>query len=70
MTALVLAETVAGSLWLLFLTPLWGRSAEVSSKLTGVVLLVLSASMWYAISVGLVPGDDAGRWSRSGSEAS
>lgn len=62
-TALVLAETVAGSLWLLFLTPLWGEVRRGFFKLTGVVLLVLSGSMWYSISVGLVEGDDAGRWS-------
>jgi hypothetical protein len=62
-TALVLAETVAGSLWLLFLTPLWHEVRRGFFKLTGVVLLVLSASMWYSVSVGLVEGDDAGRWS-------
>ncbi len=62
-TALVLAETVAGSLWLLFLTPLWGEVRRGFFKLTGVVLLVLSASMWYSISVGLVEGDEAGMWS-------
>lgn len=62
-TALVLAETVAGSLWLLFLTPLWGEVRRGFFKLTGVVLLVLSASMWYSISVGLVQGDEAGTWS-------
>ncbi|HEU4528053.1 MAG TPA: hypothetical protein VFT80_09000 [Actinomycetota bacterium] len=62
-TALVLAETVAGSLWLLFLTPLWGEVRRGFFKLTGAVLLVLSGSMWYSISVGLVEGDDAGRWS-------
>jgi hypothetical protein len=62
-TALVLAETVAGSLWLLFLTPLWSEVRRGFFKLVGAVLLVLSASMWYAVSVGLVEGDDAGRWS-------
>ncbi|HEU4356455.1 MAG TPA: hypothetical protein VFT27_12775 [Actinomycetota bacterium] len=62
-TALVLAETVAGSLWLLFLTPLWGEVRRGFFKLTGVVLLVLSACMWYSISVGLVEGDEAGIWS-------
>lgn len=62
-TALVLAETVAGSLWLLFLTPLWGEVRRGFFKLTGVVLLVLSACMWYSISVGVVEGDEAGMWS-------
>ena len=62
-TALVLAETVAGSLWLLFLTPLWGEVRRGFFKLTGVVVLVLAATTWYSISAGVVEGDDAGRWS-------
>lgn len=62
-TALVLAETVAGTVWLLFLSPLWSEVRRGFFKLTGIVMLVLSASMWYSISVGLVEGDDAGRWS-------
>lgn len=62
-TALVLAETVAGSLWLLFLTPLWREVRRGFFKLTGIVLLVLSACTWYAVSAGLVEGDAAGRWS-------
>ena len=61
-TALVLAETVAGSLWLLFLTPLWHEVRRGFFKLTGAVSLVLSATLWYSASVGLVEGDDAGRW--------
>ena len=62
-TALVLAETVAGSLWLLFLTPLWNEVRRGFFKLTGAVQLLLSAAMWYSVSAGLVEGDDAGRWS-------
>ena len=62
-TALVLAETVAGSLWLLFLTPLWREVRRGFFKLTGVVLVVLAVTTWYAVSAGLVEGDDAGRWS-------
>lgn len=62
-TALVLAETVAGCLWLLFLTPLWGEVRRGFFKLTGVVVLVLAATGWYAVASGLVEGDDAGRWS-------
>jgi hypothetical protein len=62
-TALVLAETVAGCLWLLFLTPLWGEVRRGFFKLTGVVVLVLAATGWYAVSSGLTEGDDAGRWS-------
>ena len=41
-TALVLAETVAGGLVLLFLTPLWGEVKLGFFTLTGSVLLVLS----------------------------
>ncbi len=62
-TALVLAETVAGSLWLLFLSPLWGEVRRGFFKLVGVVLLVLAAAMWSSVSAGLLEGDDAGRWS-------
>ena len=62
-TALVLAETVAGGLWLLFLTPLWGEVRRGFFKLTGAVLLLLSAATWFSVSAGLVVGDDAGRWS-------
>lgn len=62
-TALVLAETVAGGIWLLFLTPLWHEVRPGFFKLTGVVLLLLSAALWYSASAGLVGGDDAGRWS-------
>lgn len=62
-TALVLGETVAGCLWLLFLTPLWGEVRRGFFKLTGTVVLVLAATAWYAISAGLVDGDVAGRWS-------
>lgn len=62
-TALVLAETVAGGLWLLFLTPLWNEVRRGFFKLTGAVLLLLSAATWSSVSAGLVEGDDAGRWS-------
>lgn len=55
-TALVLAETVAGGLWLLFLTRLWGEVRRGFFKLTGVVLLVLAATAWYSVSAGLVGG--------------
>jgi len=45
-TALVLAETVAGGLVLLFLTPLWGEVKRSFFTLTGSVLLVLSFATW------------------------
>ena len=62
-TALVLAETVAGSLWLLFLTPLWGEVRRGFYKITGGILLGLSGAMWFSVSAGLVAGSDAGIWS-------
>jgi hypothetical protein len=62
-TALVLAETVAGGLVLLFLTPLWNEVKPGFFKLTGAVLLVLSAATWASVAAGSVDGDDAGLWS-------
>lgn len=62
-TALVLAEMVAGSLWLLFLTPLWTEVRRGFYKLSGSILLALSALAWLSASAGLVEGDDAGLWS-------
>jgi hypothetical protein len=62
-TALVLAEMVAGSLWLLFLTPLWDEVRRGFYKLTGSILLVLAALTWLSARAGLVEGDGAGLWS-------
>jgi hypothetical protein len=62
-TALVLAETVAGGLVLLFLTPLWGEVRRGFFTLTGSILLVLSLATWAAASAALVPGSEAGLWS-------
>ena len=62
-TALVLAETVAGGLVLLFLTPLWGEVKRGFFTLTGSVLLVLSFATWGAAAAGRVPGSEAGVWS-------
>ena len=63
MTALVLAEVVAGSLWLLFLTPLWDEVRRGFFTLTGSILAVLACATWYAASSGRVAGDPAGDWS-------
>lgn len=63
MTALVLAETVAGGLVLLFLTPLWREVKRGFFTLTGVVLLVLAASAWGSVAAGVTRGDAAGLWS-------
>jgi hypothetical protein len=62
-TALVLAEVVAGSLWLLFLTPLWDEVRRSFFTLTGSILAVLAGAAWYAASAGRVAGDPAGDWS-------
>lgn len=62
-SALVLAEVVAGCLWLLFLTPLWNEVRRGFFTLTGSILVVLASATWYSASVGLVEGDDAGTWS-------
>lgn len=62
-TALVLAETVAGGLWLLFLMPLWGEVRRGFFKLAGAILLGLSTAGCFSASAGLVAGSDAGTWS-------
>src|SRR5262245_62413683 len=62
-TALVLAETVSGGLFLLFVTPLWNEVKRGFFTLTGSVLLVLSFATWGAAAAGLVAGSDAGVWS-------
>jgi hypothetical protein len=61
-TALVLAETVAGGLALVFLTPLWREVKPGFFTLTTSVLLALAAATWASVSAGLVPGSDAGVW--------
>jgi len=62
-TALVLAETVAGGLLLLYLTPLWREVKPGFFTLTASVLLALSAAMWFAVGAGRVEGNTAGEWS-------
>lgn len=62
-TALVLAETVAGGLVLLFATPLWGEVRRGFFTLTGAVLAVLALSAWGAVAAGRIAADDAGLWS-------
>src|SRR3989337_510352 len=62
-TALVLAETVAGGLALLFLTPLWGEVKRGFFTLTGTVLFVLATASWGSVAAGRVEGDEAGTWS-------
>jgi hypothetical protein len=62
-TALVLAETAAGTLALVFLTPLWGEVRRGFFVLTGAVVLVLAASCYLSARAGAVPGDGTGTWS-------
>jgi hypothetical protein len=62
-TALVLAETVAGGLALLFLTPLWREVKRGFFTLTATTLLVLAGATWASAAAAAVRGDDAGAWS-------
>lgn len=62
-TALVLAETVAGGVAVLFLTPLWREVKRGFFKLTGAVLFVLATAAWGSVAAGRVEGDGAGTWS-------
>lgn len=62
-TALVLAETVAGGLTLLFLTPLWHEVKRGFFTLTASILLVLAAATWGSVAAGRVGNSDAGLWS-------
>ena len=63
MTALVLAETVAGGLALVFSTPLWNEVRRGFFVLTCSILALFSAAVWGSVSAGRVTGDDAGTWS-------
>src|SRR5438270_2126994 len=47
--ALVLAETVAGAAGLVFLSPLWKEVRRGFFKLTGIIVLALSAGMWAGV---------------------
>ena len=60
--AIVLAQTVAGSVALVLLTPLWNEVKPGFFTLTGFVVAVLAIPAWWSAHVGLVPGDEAGLW--------
>lgn len=62
-SALVLAETVAGGILLLFLSPLWNEVKRGFFTLTGSVLLVLSGATWASVAAGRVEASEAGLWS-------
>lgn len=61
--ALVLAETVAGGVALLWCTPLWGEVKRGYFTLTGVILTILAFAAWRAAAAGAIMGDSAGEWS-------
>ena len=61
--ALVLAETVAGGLALLFLTPLWNEVRGGFFKLTGAITLLLAIAAVLSASASSVTGSRAGTWS-------
>lgn len=61
--ALVLAETVAGTTALLWLSPLWNEVRHGFFKLVGSILVVAAAATWVVTRAAEIPGDDAGAWS-------
>src|SRR2546423_1343251 len=61
--ALVLAGAGGGGGALLFLTPLWNEVRRGFFKLTGVLIVVLSAAMWAGVAAAREGGSVAGRWS-------
>jgi hypothetical protein len=61
--ALVLAETVAGTTTLLWLSPLWNEVRHGFFKLVGSILVVAAAATWFVTRAAEIPGDGAGAWS-------
>ena len=59
----MLAETVAGGTWLLYLTPLWSEVKRGFFTLTASVLAILALATWFAVSAGRIDGHAAGLWS-------
>lgn len=60
--ALVLAQTVAGTATLLWLSPLWGEVKRGFFKLLGAIITILGASTWLVARAAEIPGDEAGGW--------
>jgi len=60
--ALVLGETTAGALALLWLAPLWNEVKRGYFKLTGSILVVLAFFTWFSANAGAQPGDERGAW--------
>jgi hypothetical protein len=61
--ALVLAESVAGSLAFLWCTPLWREVKRGYFTLTGVIVTIVAFAAWRAAAASAIAGDDAGTWS-------
>ena len=61
--ALVLAETVAGSLVFLWCTPLWHEVKRGYFTLSGILFSILAFAAWRAAAAGAIPGNRAGDWS-------
>jgi hypothetical protein len=60
--AVVLAETVAGGLAMLFGAPLWNEVKRGFFALSGVTLAIVAAAAWWSAHVGLLPASEAGLW--------
>jgi hypothetical protein len=60
--ALVLGETVAGTLAFLWLSPLWNEVKHGFFKLVGSILVVVAATTWFAARTAEVPGAVSGTW--------
>lgn len=60
--ALVLAETAAGGLVLLFAVPLWNEVKRGYFKVTGITLAVFAGAAWASIAASLDPSSEPGRW--------
>jgi hypothetical protein len=59
--ALVLAETVAGVVAFLWLTPLWAELKRGFFKLVGAIAIAIASAAWWSAKAGVVASDDAGR---------
>jgi hypothetical protein len=60
--ALVLAETVAGTVVLLWLTPLWSEVKHGFFRLTCAILVVLALAAWWSAKAAEVDGSSSGAW--------
>jgi hypothetical protein len=61
--AVVLGQTVAGGVALLWLMPLWNEVKRGFFTLSGAVLGVLALAAWWSARAGVLPSDRSGTWS-------